>query len=241
MRYFPVQIVVGLAVLTAGCTKSLDIRETDPFIIPRAILRSKVKVVALADVTVPDGMQDPTPVIEQFDSLIEARLRQAGFSVVRPQSYENVWAGIVRELEGLTDPETGERDRGRVTEAMFRTISRLKAGFGLDAVLVPGVIVVEAPFASGRAYWDGTTQSIKTGNIVRGFLAGSPEGRLGALSLRVTLHGEGGEAMYDAAGGIEVLSKLDGREFVLVPRQELLTDPKKLRHAVAVALDPLSN
>jgi hypothetical protein len=147
---------------------------------------------------------------------------------------------VVAELEGLTDSETGERDNGKVTTAMFRTIDRLRAEFDLDAVLIPSVAVVEAPFAAGRAYWDGTTQSIRTGSLVRGFLAGSPEGKVGALSLRVILQAESGDTLYTAAGGIEVLSKLDGKEFVLVPRQELLTDSRKLQNAVRIALDPLS-
>ncbi len=240
MGHFPVYILLAITVLAAGCTKSIEVEQVDPFVTPRAVLLRTIKVIALAEVAVPDGMQDPKPVKQQFDSLIESRLKRAGFSVVRPQEYETAWNEVVAALGGLIDPETGGRDKSKVTTAMFRTMERLRAEFKLDAVLIPAVVVVEAPFAVGRAFWDGTIQSIKTGNIVKGFLAGSPEGKLGALSLDVTIHSRDGEVMYASAGGIEVLSKLDGNEFVLVPRQELLTDPKKLRRAAAIALDPLS-
>jgi hypothetical protein len=114
-----------------------------------------------------------------------------------------------------------------------------EANVSPHAVLVPTVKVVEAQFKAGRAKWDGATQSVKAGSAVKNFWAGSPEGTLGALSLYITLFGPDGKLYYENAGGIEVLSKVEGKEFVLVPRQELFTDQDRNKDAVNIALDPL--
>jgi hypothetical protein len=212
--------------------------DTDPWQVKKGDFLRYAKIIAVADVYLPDGMQDPQPIKDNFSLLIEAQLRKEGFTVVRPQQYRTNWHRIVEELGGLED-SLGARDLQKVARATTQTLVELEAGFDIDAVLIPSIVVVEAQFAGGRAEWDGARQSVKTGGVVKGFFAGSPEGTLGALSLSVILVSPHGNPYFANAGGIEVLSKLEGKEFVLVPRSELFTNQENIEKAVALALEPL--
>jgi hypothetical protein len=234
-------IICGLLVVSTmvGCAKGPNIEQAtgDPFVVPKKYFKGAVKVIALTPITIPEGMPEPDFVTGKFDSLIEAALKDGGYAVVRPQDYETVWERATRG--DLVKTTTGDRDPAKVAGAALQTFDTLDATFTVDAVLVTDIRVVEAPFASGRAVWDGVTQSINVGGYMNSFLAGSPEGKLGALSLVVQIYDPSLSVMYSKAGGIEVLSKMEGKEFVLVPRQELFTDKNRNRKAVDVALDPI--
>lgn len=228
------------AFLLAGCAKGVHLVETNPFHTPKSTFRRDVRVIGVAGTAIPEGLPDPTPITTRLDSLITATLSRAGYSVIRPESYAAVWARVMRETGGFANPETGVRDEARFAAIMFDVIDALGTDVHLDAVLIPKVAVVEAQFAAGRAYWDGTRQAINLGGPMKGFFAGSPDGTLGALSLQVTIRDAAGDTLYANAGGIEVLSKMDGREFVAVPRRELFSDPRRSERAVRIALAPLA-
>lgn len=230
-------LVAALTASCAGGPKVVD--DVDPFQTSREQFRKSTRIVAIADVQLPDGLPEAEPIEQEFYTLIESRLRKQGLTIVAPQQYTAVWEKLKQENGGFVDADTGERKEGDLAIAMGQALKQLNAGFQLDAVFVPTVVVVEAPFGSGRAVWDGTAQSIKTGGVMKGFFAGSPDGTLGALSLRLTVYNTSGDMIYRNAGGIEVLSKLEGKDFVLVPRQELFKDDERIRNAVKTALDPL--
>lgn len=232
--------VLALLVVTlaSGCVKGVKVEPVDPWIISRDDFLKRVRVMALIDVTLPDGLQDPSPIEARFDELVEQHLQRAGYSLVRPQSYRAVWEKAILDVGGLEDA-SGTRDHQQVTKAAFLALKRLQSNFPVDAVVIPSIDVVEARFAGGRASWDGTSQAINTGGAVQSFFSGSPDGVLGALSLTVSVYDATGSALYRNAGGIEVLNKLQGSDFVLVPRQELFQHPEKMENAVRVALDPL--
>lgn len=231
--------LIGLLAAAMGCAKGVKVERDDPFVISKKEFYRRVDVVALIDVAMPDGLPDPDPIRRWFLSQTEYRFRRAGFSVLKPQDYEHVWTRIVDEMGGLADPVTGRRDVSRTLTAMLRTFEEIDTPFDIDAVAVPSIVVVEARFASGRAEWDGASQSIKAGGVVEDFFAGSPDGTLDALSFVVDIVDPAGAPLYSGAGGIEVLRKLAGREFVLVPRQELFKDDGRNEKAVKLALDPL--
>lgn len=234
-------VTIGVIACTFAfnaCVKSVRVEKKDPFVVSKKEIRETVRIIGLADVKLPDGLEKPAPIAAQFDSLVASALKQTGFSIVRPQGYEAVWTRTISEMGGLDDA-SGERDPEQFVSAMFRTISALKPGFELDAVLIPSVEVVEARFAGGRAKWDGTTQSIEARKTPSSFFRGAPDGRVGALSLRIKIVGRNNRVLYDFAGGIELLSKLSGERFILVPRNELFNRPEYIRHAVSTALKPL--
>jgi hypothetical protein len=201
--------------------------------------KRNVKILAVAPLEIPEGLPDAAPVVNEFSSMIDEELNRYGYSVVRPQQYEATWKKVSGESGDFRDPTSGERDEAGISQAMFRTLDELRADFELDGVLFPSIIVVEAAFGVGTAAWDGVEQRIETGGPVTGFFSGSQRGVIGALSLRVSIRDKGGKELFLNSGGIEVLSKIDGKAFVSVPRQELFTDKERNRVAVATALKPL--
>jgi hypothetical protein len=233
--------LAGAALLmVAACAKGPKVVEQgDPWQVDKDDFLRYASVIGLADVYLPGGMQDPGPIRQNFSDVIEAQLRASGYTVVRPQQYKTNWDQIVAELGGIEDTLAIGQNPRKIAEAMTRTLEELEAGFDLDAVLIPSIVVVEAPFASGVAAWDGARQAIKSGGAVRNFWAGSPEGTLGALSLTVTLVSPHGNTYFASSGGVEVLSKLEGKDFVLVPRPELFTDQQRIEQSVTLALKPL--
>ncbi|MDH3214846.1 MAG: hypothetical protein OEN01_00980 [Candidatus Krumholzibacteria bacterium] len=234
-----IRSVFFLLLTIVACAKTPKwVPSVEPWQMPREDFRPYVKTVGVADVYIPDGLQDPEPIRQNFRDLIEDRLRAAGLTVIHPQNYHAVWNRIRVELGGFEDGSLDGRDHRMIAAAMVQTLEELEAGFDLDAILIPSIVVVEAPFAGGRAVWHGTTQPVKTGGIAKGFWAGSPEGTLGALSLSVTIANANGKIAYENLGGIEVLSKLAGKDFVLVPRAELFTDQARIEKSARLALDP---
>ena len=81
-------------------------------------------------------------------------------------------------------------------------------------------------------------QRIETGGAVS-FLAGSQRGVVGALSLEVSIRDRDGTQLFLNRGGIEVLDKIAGKEFIHVPRQELFSDKSRNEEAVRIALKQL--
>jgi len=230
--------VVLLAV--AACASGPKVvEESDPWQVDKKGFLRYARLIAVADVYLPGGMPEPDAIKQQFSDLIAERLREKGFTIIYPQQYETAWAQAVDDLGGIEDTSGVTQHAGKIALATTQVLKGLEDGFDVDAVLVPSIVVVEAPFGRGSAAWDGTNQSIKSGGAMNNFFAGSPEGTLGALSLSVTLLSPDGDTYYQRLGGIEVLSKLSGKEFVLVPRSELFTDHERIEQSVKIALDPL--
>lgn len=238
MRRPPWPYLLALVIVLSSCAKGPDTPATDPFLAAEGQVRGDGMVYALASVTVPDGPPDPIVVADMFSLMIQRKLNGKGYSVVEPEVYD-AWQELSDEVGSFTDPETGERDEGKLSRAMVEVLRRLGAGFDAGAILIPSIEVVEAPYQSGRAYWHGTSQPVKAGGVLTNFMAGSPGGKVPALSLRIAVYSPDGRKLYSHTGGIEVLRKIDGKDSVLVPRQELFKDTDRNRKAVDIAIDPL--
>ncbi len=234
-------LVLASLLIGASCsTKPRTIR-TDPYQISKKEFKKTVRIIAIAPVTIPDGLPDPAPIQEEFDSLITVRLRGYGYTIVRPHEYTAVWNRLAVEMGGFEDPDSGGIDEEKMTAAMFKTLEVLKAGFELDAVLFPGIFVVEAQFVAGNAAWDGADQRIETASGVETLFSGSQAGVVDAISLKVNIRGKDGTPLYIRSGGIEVLTKVFGKEFISVPRPDLFTDKERNSKAVKIALSPLKH
>lgn len=232
-------VLLAIVVVIGGCATKPKLVKTDPYLISKKEFRNTVKVIALANVNIAEGLANPEPIQAEFDSLLVAGLQQLGYSVIRPQEYEAVWAKLAVGLGGFIDPDTGMRDEARMTTAAFQTIEELKADFQIDAAMFPDIVVVEAQFAGGQAVWDGVDQKIQTAGPMSSVFHGSQHGVVGALSLKLSVRGPDGTQLFLNSGGIQVLDKLEGKEFVPVPRPELFTDKKRNQDAVKTALKPL--
>ncbi|UCH84370.1 MAG: hypothetical protein JSW50_01395 [Candidatus Latescibacterota bacterium] len=234
-----VLVVLATAIAAWGCATAPKTVKTDPYLIPKKEFRNTIKVIALANTEIVEGMPDPAPIQAKFDSLLAAGLQRLGYSVVQPQEYEAVWAKLAVGMGGFIDPDTGKRDEEKVTQAAFQTVQALKADFQIDAVMFPDIVVVEAPFSAGRAVWDGVDQKIQTAGAMSSVFYGSQGGMVAALSLKLTVRGPDGTPVFVNSGGIEVLDTLEGKTFEPVPRQLLFTDNERIEDAVKAALKPL--
>lgn len=239
MRRFRFVAVFFAALAVWSCSSTPPSIKVDPFLTPKDAFKKGVDTLAVAPLLLPEGLPDATPVVDEFSRLIDEQLDRYGIVVIRPHEHEQTWKAVAGEPGDFVDPATGERDEAAMSRAMSLAVDRLGGGFAIDGVLFPRIVVVEAAFAAGAAAWDGVEQRIETGGALTRFLAGSQHGVLGALSLRVSIRSTEGEALFENSGGIEVLSKMDGKQFVTVPRQELFADKERNSKAVETALKPL--
>jgi hypothetical protein len=225
--------------VVCSCSSKPRYVKDDPFLTSESEFKHGVRIMSVAPVLIPEGLPDATPVVDEFSGLIDEELKRYGFSVMRPQQYEKTWKAVAGEPGDFVDAKTGERDEAAMSRAMSLTLDRLGADFKIEGVLFPSIAVVEADFAAGTAAWDGVEQRIESGGAVTRFLAGSQRGVVGALSLKVSIRSAEGKLLFENSGGIEVLSRMVGKEFVTVPRQELFADAERNRKAVRTALEPL--
>ena len=235
----PILIVLLAMLVASACTKGIKQEDVDPFVVSKAEVRDKVAVLAVAPMRIPDGLPNAGEIESRYTLMIEDKLHEGRFSVLFPYEYATIWEDVANDIGDVNDPETGERVHEKVFEITRQTLERLGLAKHVDGIIVPTVRIVEAPFAGGNAHWHGTNQSIKSRNVMKEFLAGSPDGTVGALSLFVTLFDMSGQVLYERAGGIEVLSTMAGKTFKLVPREELFKNDERVVKSVDIVLDPL--
>lgn len=225
------------ALIAAGCGAKRA--PYNPFQVSRDQFYGNLKTIALAPVRVPGDLEDPEPVRAKFESLLEAEFREAGFTVVPPKEAEAIWSDMAEQVGGFYDPVTGERDPSKADAVREHTLRELKTRFNADALLYPSVQVVQARFEKDKAVWDGTEEKLAGGGIWKLLFGSSHSGTVPALSLVVVLEDMNGTDLYIKGGGIQVLSRIAGDEFVPVPRYQLFADEERNVAAVHLALDPL--
>jgi hypothetical protein len=225
------------AMVVAGCVPAAA--PYNPFKMSAPEIRQKVKRVALAPVILPVDLDDPEPVKAKFEALIQAKLREGGFTAVPSQEVDALWKRMKEQLGGFFDPITGKRDEAKFKTAREHLLREVSATTKADAILHPAIQLVKVNFGNSQARWHGTSESLITGGFWGAFLAGANNGTTSALSLFVTLEDVNGVELYVNAGGIQLAAKLSGQRFAAVPRNELFADEKRNLAAVNVALNPL--
>lgn len=212
----------------------------NPFKIAQEEFYGKIKTIALAPVGVPRDLEDPDQVKAKFEPLIEAKLREAGFTVVPSRETAGIFEKMNKQVGGMFDPVTGKRDEAKFKTLREHTLRELESKFKADAVLYPNIRAGIANFAGGQANWDGASESLATTAGFWGQLGvGQFRGTTGALSLIVTIENIHGVDAYVNAGGIQLISKLSGGNFVRVPRSQLFADEARNTAAANIALGPL--
>jgi hypothetical protein len=203
--------------------------------------------LALASTSVLADLEDMDPVKTEFDSLIEAMIREAGFTVVLAGELDNTH---VTELVGeATDTATGEPDSARITAARNLMSRELRSKFNADAMLIPTLEVIAVEFTKGRVRWLGASECIPMRWYMPG--CGPYEGTTEALVLFVTIIDMDGVVVFRNGGGIQLLRKMPptlgagvglatgGTKLPLVPRDKLFVDKERNVEAVRTALGPL--
>jgi hypothetical protein len=229
---------MGFALLccVTGCATT---KPYNPFKVPQADIKSKVKIVALVPINVPTDLDNPDPVKSTFETLVAAKLKDGGYQVVPSDEYNKIWKQMMEQLGGFFDPMTGKRDNEKFKTVRQHTLRELAAKTKADAILDFSLSPIKVNFANNRAVWHGTSEYLMSGGAFAAFLGGSFSGSVLALSLVVDLSDINDVEMYVNAGGIQSLSKLSGSRFVNVPRSELFVDEERNRKAVDIALNPL--
>jgi len=231
---------VGLLVLVAALAGCAIAPPSNPFQISEEQFRTRVKRIALAPIAVLPHLGISESAKTRFDSLIEAKLQEAGFATLSAKNWGEIFTRIEQEVGGLFDPRTGSLDETKVKTVLARTANEVRSKFQFDAVLFPRVHVVKASWGGFRAEWDGVSETL--GSL---FFAPNASGTMSALSLNVSINGPepGAPAQYRHRAGIQVLEKLlpiterlFGKLFVPVPQEELLTNDERNRAAVEIAL-----
>lgn len=213
----------------------------NPFKIPEAEFRDKIHTIALSPVILPDGLEEPDNVKEKFESLINAKLRGMGFTVVPSKEYSAVWKQMTEQLGGYFDPVTGKRDETKYKAVRTHSLREMNTKFKADAILHSIVRVVQARFSSNTARWDGVTENIQaSGGTWKALLVGPQHGTIGALSLGVFIEDPNEVPMYSDAGGLQAVAKLSGTTFIPIPQAELFKDEVRNANAVNIALDGLT-
>ena len=232
-----------IVLLGAGCATTPPY---NPFKIAQDEFYGRIKTIAMAPVVVPGDLEDPEPAKAKFESLIEAKLREVGFSVVPSRESSEIFEKMNKQLGGIFDPVTGERDETKLKTVREHALRELSTKFKADAVLHPSIRVVKAQFAGGVAKWDGTSESMTTGGFMAVILSQPAryQGTVGALSLVAVIEDIHGVDVYVNVGGIQLLSKLSGgflasTELVPVPRNELFATEERNVAAVNITLGSL--
>jgi hypothetical protein len=213
----------------------------EPFKIPRNEFFARTKVVALAPVGFTVNPENQESASTQFESLLDQKLRELGFTVVPSTEYKAIWERLTKQMGGIFDPITGKRDDNKLKTVRGYLLEELRTQHRADALLHPVIQVVKAPFNAGHARWHGTAESIIPEGFLAAFFMADSAGTTSALSLLITIEDMNGVDLYVQAGGIQVLAKLtSGRQFVSIPQNQLLTNAERNKAAVNIALSGLS-
>ena len=246
---FPQTTLLATATALTGCLIQIPEQPYNPFVAPADSVLKVVSAVVVTPVVPPQGVVVSDSVSAQISSLIEARLRQAGFSVVPAVEYTRIWDGILRQLGGFFDPLTGERDKGRFEAARKELLRELKGRFGTQVLLYAELQVVDAQVDGGIASWDGAIHDLRgengpieaafRGTFERDEPGGRGDGVVSAVTLMVAIDGPDGREMYRNFGGLEVLARRGEAIAEIEGEFAVRAEPERLAHAVERVLGPL--
>ena len=240
-------LAVCAASLTAACAIKSD--QADEKATPHQP-SVNVSTIVLAPVSMPDGFEEYTAAMAEFDSLIARELKAAGYQTVPAEEYALLWEGILERTDGLFDSLTGERNEAAFDTAREMLFALLSEQYHPDALLYPEVWLVDAPFSGGTAQWDGAAEELvgvgtrivdALGALFSPNESNLPTGEVEAASLVVFVESMTGEELFANSGGIQVLEKVGSNpeDRRRVPKEKIFTNRSRNRRAVRIALGPI--
>ncbi|MGE3978370.1 MAG: hypothetical protein AB7F94_12380 [Nitrospira sp.] len=246
MKVWLALLISWMLLMSTNCVPTRVVYE--PFKTGREEFFAKVKVIALAPVSVPEGLENAEKVKTKYEELIARTLHERGFTVVLSGEFDKVYKKTIEQMGGVYDPMTGKFDNVKgnaVGSHVFRELQRVVHS---DAVLIPKVVVLSVRHFNGLAKWDGVTESIGGGQIsgaLDWFWAtsryGGVSGSMNALSLVVIIDDMNAVTMYANAGGIQLLGRYSGIEFEPIPQAEILSSEDRYQISTELALGALVN
>lgn len=230
-----------LVYIATACSGSSAVRgDLGLVTIEPAAFRASTGTIALASTRVMvRDIYDLHDVIAEFDSLVEARFRAGGFSVLRAARFDETVERITEEIGGVYDPKTGERDGAKVQMVYRRALEELRKEIDPDALIIPTIEVVQIEIDNTTsAEWLGTSECVDPPRIQLFGNCGSARysGRLPALAFFVTIFDMDAAVVFRNGGGLQILEGPGGR----VPRILLFADKERNAASVRLALNPLA-
>ena len=230
-------LLLGLSL--SGCAQMAP--PYHPLKVSREEFFAKTKVVALAPLVIGVNADKPEAIKTQVESALGQKLEELGLAVIPSKEYQEIWERLSKQIGGAFDPITGKRDDAKVKTLIGYVSNELRTKHNADALLHPMIQPVKAPFNAGNARWHGTAEAVAPEGFWNKFLMGESRGTTSALSLIVTIENMNGVDLYVQAGGIQVLAKLNSRrQFVEIPRSQILTNQQRNQAAAAIALSGLT-
>lgn len=226
----------GFAILVFG---SACATPYDPFLIPAAELRSRVRTIALAPLRVSASVAEREFAREQIEPMVSARLSAGGFQVIASAEMEKLWRSAAGDVGDLFDPVTGRIDQERYDAVEASVYHELRAQHDADAVLWLRIDTVELYLATRNATFCGTTDAVYW-----------PGGQLGTLEqatlviascLYTNLYDMEERELYGIRSGLETIETFARQTRAERPLGERLKDRGRLREAVEATLGPLAD
>jgi hypothetical protein len=224
----------GLAAAILACAKPYD-----PFRIPAAELRERVRTIALVPLRVSLDVADPALAREKIEPLVAARLAAGGFRVVGAQETERLWREAAAEVGDVFDPLSGEVDQELFDAVEDSVYHELRAEHGVDAVLWMRISAVELYLTGAKTTFCGTTDAVYWPGETLGTFEGTT--LVLAACLNTTLYDMEERELYSIRSGLETIETFARQTRAERPMGERLQDPARLKQAVDETLGPLAD
>ncbi len=205
--------------------------------------------IALARTVVGWDLAESDAVKAEFDSIVEATLRGAGFVVVPASDLESVYASVSRQASDSVNARPNTPDSVKAEIFRRHLVEHLSDKFDVDAVLFPTIEVITVQFTKGTVKWLGASECV----LMRWYMPGCGpyKGAVEAATFFATVVDSDNAVVFRNGGGIQLLRKIgtsvregfeatgEGTAGTWVPREKLFVDAQRNTEAVKTALGPL--
>lgn len=223
-----------LAVVLTACAAPYD-----PFRIPIAELRSRVRTIAVAPLLAAPDVVDVARAGATIEPLLADRIAAAGFAVVPSDVMERAWRRAAEDVGGVFDPVTGAADPERFEAVQAAVFRDLRTRHHVDAVLHATIAVVALPLTGGTVSYCGRrSDAIYWPSSAAGGLRTEPT-LVTVLCLNAWLYDMEQRELYGIRHGIEPVGTYLRQTRAVRPIAERLGDRARLTTAVDEVLGPL--
>jgi hypothetical protein len=225
-----------------------------PFKVDEQEFYQRIGTIALASVSIPDGIPNAEDVKNKFQDSISDKLREAGYHIIAAKIFSETWDNMSKQLGGIFDNNTGEIIKSK-RDAVWEDIRKeLESRYKANAIILPTVYAVQAPFRCGIVTWDEAMEYVWVGQYGKpesefsrflSCMGNSTSGTTSALSLGVIIIDMKGNKLYGNKAGIQVLNKLLRGSFLVsnafrsIPDDKLLSFEDRNNKAVETVLKPI--
>ncbi|MDX2053216.1 MAG: hypothetical protein SFV15_12535 [Polyangiaceae bacterium] len=226
-------LALAAASIVSGCTPP-SLKYPTRSVSPQ-VFRDRVTTLAYSPLfTTKDAQTDQF--VNAVGGQLGRRLQSIGVTLLRPEPWNECWLPAVEEAGGLYNARTGEFDEQKEARVRWKCEQDLGQRLRIDGFLEVDIIAVSAPLSQDVVRWHGVEED--TRSFGDRFWSGSTySGNLPALSLLVRIQDKDGHGLFDNAGGLEVVGKIEDGQ--VEKKSGLLHNHETIARAVQVALRPL--